>query len=118
MADPVPDASLCVACGYRDSIDGDFCGPCRERHAVAEYIAKDKPRIRDRQVQWGAGQAVPTICGNGNVVIGSGRRSSQKSRLTGTATPGSARGRPSICKAESEPASRNLAGPTDGRGGR
>jgi hypothetical protein len=60
----------------------------------------------------------PIICGNGNVVIGSGRRSSQKSRLTGTATPGSSRGRPSICKAESEPASRNLAGPTDGRGGR
>jgi hypothetical protein len=54
VADPAPDAGPCVACGYRDSIDGDFCGPCREKKAVEDYLADDAPRIKRRQEGWGS----------------------------------------------------------------
>jgi hypothetical protein len=53
VADPAPDVSLCVACGYRDSIGGDFCGRCREEKAVADYLEADVPAIKRRQVGWG-----------------------------------------------------------------
>lgn len=59
VADPEPAVSLCVFCGYRDAIDGDGCGPCRERLAVESYLRKDEPRIRKRRADWGAWTSSP-----------------------------------------------------------
>jgi hypothetical protein len=41
--------SPCPSCGYRATIDGDFCGPCRERRAVEDYLVDDAPVIKRRQ---------------------------------------------------------------------
>lgn len=52
MADPTPDVSPCVACGYRDSIDGDFCQQCSEQKLVDDYWQEDAEALEVRRNDW------------------------------------------------------------------